>query len=143
MEVVAFWVTLSIFVGILANNRGRSGFWWFAISLLISPLVAAIFVGLMSNLANKAATPPAAPQANTRKTKRCPLCAEDIMREATRCKHCGADIPAEPDPIPETDEEAIVRFGIRRESGQYLYGKYRYNELSEALAEAKNEHGES
>ncbi|HRV29679.1 MAG TPA: zinc ribbon domain-containing protein [Spirochaetia bacterium] len=26
-------------------------------------------------------------------TTTCPYCAETIKREATRCKHCGSDIP--------------------------------------------------
>ncbi|WP_414540160.1 superinfection immunity protein [Stenotrophomonas forensis] len=37
----------------------------------------------------EAASPPPA-----RATKRCPFCAEDVLREAIKCKHCGSELSA-------------------------------------------------
>lgn len=44
------WFFLAIAVGVYASNhRGRSGFGWFLLSLLISPLVAFILVLVMKD----------------------------------------------------------------------------------------------
>ena len=53
MGVVLFWFGLAIAVGVLASNRGRSGFTWFLISVVISPLLGFIFVLVMENLSAK------------------------------------------------------------------------------------------
>lgn len=53
MGIVLFWFGLAIAVGVLASNRGRSGFTWFLISAVISPLLGFIFVLVMENLSAK------------------------------------------------------------------------------------------
>ena len=44
MEFVLFWLMFAIVVGIIANSRNRSGFGWFLLSVLISPVLALILV---------------------------------------------------------------------------------------------------
>ena len=44
LEILLFWVVGAIVVGIVANNKGRSGFGWFVLGLLISPLLAGLLV---------------------------------------------------------------------------------------------------
>jgi hypothetical protein len=39
-------------------------------------------------------TEPPAPRA----TRRCPFCAEDVLAEAVKCKHCGSDLRTAPPP---------------------------------------------
>lgn len=41
---IAIWIIVSIIIGILASNKNRSGFGWFILSLLISPLLSAIIL---------------------------------------------------------------------------------------------------
>jgi hypothetical protein len=43
MEVL-FWVGLSLVVGSIAGKYGRSSLGWFLLALLISPLLAMLFV---------------------------------------------------------------------------------------------------
>jgi hypothetical protein len=42
--IVIIWFVVSIFVGIAASSRGRSAFGWFLISLLLSPVLALLFL---------------------------------------------------------------------------------------------------
>ena len=45
MEIIAFfWFGFAIIVGVAANTRGRSGFGWFLLALIISPLLAGLLV---------------------------------------------------------------------------------------------------
>lgn len=95
MEVFIFWLLFSVVVGIIASSRGRSGFGWFLLSIIISPLLSLILVALLPSL--KTAAPvagpnpqPAAPSVD--QLRKCPECAELILREARRCKHCGSAV---------------------------------------------------
>ena len=44
MEIVLFWLVLAIIVGVAANTRGRSGFGWFLLAAIISPLIAGLLL---------------------------------------------------------------------------------------------------
>jgi hypothetical protein len=39
MEIIIVWVLLSMGASLVANSKGRSGFAYFLLSLLLSPLV--------------------------------------------------------------------------------------------------------
>ena len=80
MALVLGWVVFAIVVGIAASYRGRDGFGWFLLALLISPLVAVILLLLIPSL--KDAVDP--------ELRKCPFCAEFIKREAGKCRHCGS-----------------------------------------------------
>lgn len=44
MEIISFWILLSALVGMFASNyRNRSGFGFFLLSLLLSPLFGFFF----------------------------------------------------------------------------------------------------
>lgn len=48
MEYFLFWVAFSIAVGMFAGTRrNRSGFGWFILAMIISPLLAGIFVAIL------------------------------------------------------------------------------------------------
>lgn len=95
MSTAIFWVLFAIAVGVFASNRGRSGFGWFFLSVLISPLLGFIFCAVSQNL-NELATGP-----SEKTHKKCPMCAELVLHEALICKHCGKDLPP--------DDEARLR----------------------------------
>jgi len=43
---VIIWLGVSILVGALASGKGRSGFGWFILSILLSPLIGAIALAI-------------------------------------------------------------------------------------------------
>jgi len=50
MEVLLLWVILAAVVAVAASSRGRSGFGWFLISCILSPLIGLILVLVLPNL---------------------------------------------------------------------------------------------
>jgi hypothetical protein len=96
MEIGLFWFGFAIAVGVLASNRGRHGFGWFLLACIISPLLAIIFLLVTKNRAQTALSSHAP---NEETHVRCKVCAEYILPQALKCKHCGA--PASPDPLFE------------------------------------------
>ena len=89
------WLVLAIFVGMFADNKGRSGIGFFFLAVLLSPLI-----GFLIAIAVK----PNRDKAEAKKMERvglrkCPFCVELIKFEAAVCKHCGRDVPA-----PQTPE---------------------------------------
>ena len=44
MEFFIFWVGFSVIVWVMATNRNRSGFGWFLLSLIISPLLSVLLL---------------------------------------------------------------------------------------------------
>jgi hypothetical protein len=100
MELFIFWLIFAAVVGVIASSRGRSGFGWFLISVLISPLLGVLLVALLPSLKP-------APGAPTPETHvKCPDCAELVLKEARVCKHCGCRLT----PYTEIEaKEAVAR----------------------------------
>lgn len=42
MELILFWLILSVLAGVYAGTKGRSGFGWFCFSFFLSPLIGFI-----------------------------------------------------------------------------------------------------
>ena len=85
IEVYAVWLLLAVAVGIYAGRKGRSGFGWFVLALLLSPIIAGIFALVVSDK-TKATGP--SPDTHVK----CPDCGELVLREAKVCKHCGCKL---------------------------------------------------
>lgn len=91
MEFVLFLGIFAIIVAIIASNRGRSGFGWFLLSLLISPILAIILLVCLPKLNSSSIPDGVSPSTHVK----CPDCAEFVKNEAKVCKHCGCKlIPA-------------------------------------------------
>lgn len=92
LVAMIFWLVCSVVVGGVAGRKHRSILGWFALSLLISPLLAGV---LLAGLSVADADPQAAafaaadsprPETHTR----CPDCRELVRKDARKCKHCGS-----------------------------------------------------
>lgn len=83
LVVFVLWVGLSIGVARVAEQRGRDKGKWFLASLLISPVLALLFL---------VAKPlPETPSVAEHKRIPCKQCAEMIQPGAKICRFCGAE----------------------------------------------------
>ncbi len=80
MGIFFGWIILSFFVAILGSDRKIGYGGTLLVSLLLSPLIGAIFA-----LASER-------KVNTREMYKCPYCAEYIKKEAMICKHCHSSL---------------------------------------------------
>ena len=112
-----FWIGFAIAVGIWASNRGRSGFGWFLLSCVISPLLAAIFLAVTKNHAEPKLS---SVKPNELTHAKCSQCAEFVLPEAHKCKHCGAVL--NPDPLFQQKAEALQRSNEKEDSNNLLIG---------------------
>lgn len=99
IEGIFFWLFFAILVAMLAGKRGRSGFGWFLLSAIISPLLAVLLLLVLDNL-SATATAKAGDAPTPQTHVRCPECRELVRADARKCKHCGTAL------VPQTIEAA-------------------------------------
>lgn len=83
MEIFGLYAILAAACGIWASSRGRSGFGWFLLALVLSPLIAFILIAVLRDASQ--VEPKPSPWTHVK----CPDCQELVKREARKCKHCG------------------------------------------------------
>ncbi len=93
MIAVFVWVALSIVVGWAGAQKGRSGIGFLLLSLLLSPLI-----GILVVIAVPRVERAKAPLKEHAGQKKCTSCAEWILIDAKKCKHCGEP---QPEPSPQ------------------------------------------
>jgi len=87
MEFAVFYILATAVVSLIASSRGRSGFGWFLLAFLTSPLIAVV---LLVCLPKKGVGDPEAISVKTH--VKCPDCAELVRKEAKVCKHCSCKL---------------------------------------------------
>lgn len=82
------WVFGALLAGHMAYNKGRSQVLYIVIGLVLSPIVALLMISFSQP------NPTALQEREIKKgiLKRCPSCAEAILKAATVCKHCGRQV---------------------------------------------------
>lgn len=97
MEILFGWIAIAGVTAMVASSKGRSGFGWFILGLLLS-LLALVLVALLPSLK-------ALPVEEVRASryppgtmvKDCPDCGEEVLATANVCRYCGYR-PAEATP---------------------------------------------
>lgn len=89
--LIGIWLFLAFFAAAVARERGYGAIGFFLLGLLL-PIIA-IILALM--LPRRILSP-----REQAKMRPCPHCGEQILKVASRCKHCQSDVPEFP---PEED----------------------------------------
>ena len=154
MEWIVFWFAVAIVVGMYASSKGRSGFGYFLLSCLLSPIIGFLFAAIASPNREKAEQY----ALRSGDLRKCPFCAELVKKEAIVCKHCGRDFekkqpatePTKPKPAYPRSEAPMPRsarkrlmqhFGIKYDgnSDKYVFESHRYDRLEDAVAYARKQ----
>ena len=82
--LIIIWVVVAYFVARAAENKERSFWAFWCISLFVSPILGAVIVAAL----------PASLKTNIAKgrLKACPRCAEGARPRALMCPHCGLSL---------------------------------------------------
>lgn len=110
MDIFLAWIAFSVLAGIIGHSKGRSGLGLFFVSLVLSPIIGLIAAIAMPALGDP--RPVSGLQPDAERVK-CPHCAEQILREAKVCKHCGRDVEPQvvqtTTPPPQPADDAWAR----------------------------------
>jgi RNA polymerase subunit RPABC4/transcription elongation factor Spt4 len=93
MEYLVIWGFFGILAATIAGGKGRSGFSWFILGLLLGPF--ALAVACLPSLKPQFVAAAPAPAAGL---VPCPECAELIQRQARKCRFCGSAVTPPPEP---------------------------------------------
>jgi hypothetical protein len=88
--VIVLWLFFCAVAARMAEKKGRSGWGYFLLAFLLSPLIGIICAALADT--NQAAIDRHRLASN--EVKRCPHCGELVKWQATICRYCNRDFPS-------------------------------------------------
>ena len=118
MEIIFFWFAFSMLAGWIAEQKGRSGVGFFFLSIILTPLIGLIAAAVISK--NEAALADVALRDG--KMRRCPDCAELVLIEAIKCKHCGSPLLLQGTSTKELNRQPVDRSALSYNLGR-AFGK--------------------
>lgn len=130
MVILFVYFLFSLFVAAYANLIKRSGFAWFFISLIFSPLLA--FVALI--VLGRPTLPGLLAGLNL---KKCPQCAEKVKKGAKVCRFCGHEFEAPSKSIPIIDVPELFESDMDKEDIPPLAKRFRNREEYERWRDEK------
>ena len=81
------WLLCGIAAASIASNKGDRGCFGFILGILLGPI--GVIIALLSSPKQAKLDERAL---KSGKMKKCPVCAELVKAEATKCRHCGEDL---------------------------------------------------
>ncbi len=89
MEIFLVWLLFGILTAVAASNKGRNGFSWLLLGVVLGP-----FGFILSLLVTKDVATAEKNAISSGTFKKCSFCAELIKHEAIVCRYCGRDLSA-------------------------------------------------
>lgn len=134
MELFFGWILFSIVAGAIAGSKGRSGFGYFFLSLVLSPLIGIILAWALPALNAHAEAGGPSPATHVK----CPDCRELVLKEARVCKHCGCRLIPESEQPPKSIEQLMAEYGVSKDiEGKYWFRSFRYDRAEDAVRYAR------
>ena len=118
------WIFFSGVAGAIADNKGRSSFGFFLLSIILSPIV-----GITCALVAQKIEPPV-------QRYICPDCKETILKDALVCKHCGLRFDTESD--ESLKDSASFENHVSADKMDQLYVKYKGQPRTDEFLNCKN-----
>jgi rRNA maturation protein Nop10 len=84
----------------------------FLLSMVISPLLSFLLLLMLPSRSKSAGAP------ETQELRKCPECAELILREAKKCKHCGTPV----EPLAQAKERPSETYDVGKAFGRAIGG---------------------
>jgi hypothetical protein len=85
MWIFIAWIACAIGAGAIASAKGRSGVGYFILGMVLPLIGLLIAIGMPT--IRPVTVPAALPDRSAE--RKCPACAEWVLKEARKCKHCG------------------------------------------------------
>lgn len=81
------WLLIGVIAAVVDREKGRSGFGWIVIKLLLGPVALILSLAMPADKSTIEDEP-----IQLGHMKKCPQCGELIVLESRKCRYCGQEI---------------------------------------------------